>query len=126
MTFEETKKVVSLMQAWLDGKTIQSFDRIDQAWYDDPEPGWNFSYCEYRIKPEPQCIPFQSAEEVLEAIKEHGDWVKRQNNLLLCLKIVAFSEKELILGDDSHCPLVRASDECIFADGTPFGKIVEG
>lgn len=47
-----TKEKIEIMQAWIDGKTIQITYRGLDAWADIlPEPEWDFQKYEYRIKP---------------------------------------------------------------------------
>lgn len=75
MTIEETKKAIEVMQAFVDGKKIEFRCDDLSEWEEVIEPFWCFGKCDYRIKPEPRYRPFKSAEEVMEAIKEHGDWL---------------------------------------------------
>lgn len=58
-----TKEKIEVMQAYLDGKQIQTrrLRRDKGGWADWPnegEPVWDFWSCEYRIKPEPR-IPIE-------------------------------------------------------------------
>lgn len=59
MTKDETIKAIEVMQAFVDGKTIQCrspANRIMEWGGVYPEPAWNWSMSEYRIKPEPRII----------------------------------------------------------------------
>jgi len=52
----DTKEKIKVMQAYLEGKTIQfrlwkEDDFTD--WGSDAEPQWNWGAVEYRVKPEP-------------------------------------------------------------------------
>ena len=47
-----TKEKIEIMQAYLDGKTIQYTDKSYKNWKDlQNEPLWNFKECYFRIKP---------------------------------------------------------------------------
>lgn len=57
MIKEHTKKMIEVMQAYLDGKTIQVAYANKNKWSDiDQEelPTWQFGDFQYRIKPEPR------------------------------------------------------------------------
>ena len=63
MTREEAKKLLPIIQAFAEGKTIQWRDLVKDTWVDESVPNWNPS-AEYRIKPEPR--------EVWVAVTESG------------------------------------------------------
>jgi len=52
---EQTKEQIALMQAFVDGETIQT-KRIQDCdkygWRDIENPGWDWVTCKYRVKPE--------------------------------------------------------------------------
>lgn len=55
MNIEETKKAIEVMQAFVDGKTVQV--SAAAGWESTPTPCWSWDICEYRIKPaEPKNI----------------------------------------------------------------------
>ena len=45
-------EMIAVLQAARDGKTIQD-SMSNDAWYDNPDPTWNFGAIMYRVKPEP-------------------------------------------------------------------------
>ena len=51
MTREETQQAIKVMQAFVDGKPIQSRQFTDSPWKDIVNPFWDFDCLEYRIKP---------------------------------------------------------------------------
>lgn len=59
MNIEETKKAIEVMQAFVDGKTVQHFSRA-LGWLDFKDgvnsPSWCWDGVNYRIKPEPKDI----------------------------------------------------------------------
>lgn len=53
-----TKEKIEVMQAFVDGKTIQYKQKLSNQWHEwlhwDEEPYWSWSDTDYRIKPEPK------------------------------------------------------------------------
>lgn len=50
-----TKEKIAVMQAWVDGKDIQCRPNGLNLWDEvDAEPRWDWTRCEWRIKPEPR------------------------------------------------------------------------
>jgi len=52
MTPDKLKESIAVMQAAIDGKTIQSKE-ISQDDWEDTTPGFDFYRYDYRVKPEP-------------------------------------------------------------------------
>ena len=63
MTKEDIKKFMPLMQAMLEGKTIQYNYNGIGYWNDVEEICIGNKVSNYRIKPEPKYRPFKNAEE---------------------------------------------------------------
>lgn len=76
MTREETKKAIDVMQAYVDGKTIELKFKDNEHWNVNTNIGWNFVDFEYRVKPEPKVRPYENAEEFLYDMKHHGPMLK--------------------------------------------------
>jgi hypothetical protein len=53
MTSEETKAAAATMLAHAEGKAIEYRMKGTQIWRDCPQPVWNLSSNEYRVKREP-------------------------------------------------------------------------
>lgn len=131
MTDEE---IIAVVTAHKEGKTIEVSVNYADDWGITRSPVWDFEKYNYRVKPEPHYRPFESAEEVMEAIKEHGSWIRRKNTSSLH-NIIRLNPKELALCDVTIYGAVESVgyesfNECLdkgytFADGTPFGKLVE-
>lgn len=52
-----TAEKIAVMQAHLDGKTIQYRSKTSAGnWFSHPNPEWNWEDCEYRVKTEPRVI----------------------------------------------------------------------
>lgn len=52
MNREEAKKLLPIIQAFAEGKTVQ-YKNYEGKWEDTPDPEW-YSGDKYRIKPEPK------------------------------------------------------------------------
>ena len=132
MTIDE---MIAVLQAYKEGKTIECHPISDiTGWYkllnNGAKPEWNFGKYEYRIKTEPHYRPFESAEEVLEAIKEHGSYVKEGNTYRLLKKFTAHEDGTITYTFSGwSSTTVRdwdaIHDKIVWADGTPFGKLEE-
>ena len=132
MTQEERNEIlrhIEVEKAYLDGKAIELKNVGGATWtLVDWKPSWNWLEFDYRVKPEPsrsQYWPFENAEEVMEAIKEHGDIVKAKNGGTMYRKITAFTLYDVNFGTDTFIEYKYAYEDYIFADGTPFGKLIE-
>lgn len=140
-----TNELIAVLRAYDEGKRIQCKDKRikDDEWVDILSVGeksagggtcvgqeWNTVYFDYRVKPEPHYRPFKSVTEVMEAIKEHGDWVVALANNKWRHRIISYSEQRVITGYNyEDCtdgePLSKAFEKYTFLDGTPFGKMEE-
>ena len=65
MTREEAKTMLPFIQAYAEGKAIESrcIKGDKSLWYDDEDPSFDDDF-EYRIKPEPNYRPFKDAERL--------------------------------------------------------------
>lgn len=65
MDREQAKALLPIMQAFSEGKTIQSKCITDDIslWWDDNNPTFEVDDFDYRIKPEPKYRPFNNARE---------------------------------------------------------------
>lgn len=122
MTDEE---IIAVVTAHKEGKTIEVTSKSKLNWEITEYPCWNFDYWDYRVKPEPHYRPFENAEEVMEAIKEKGDWVRWKINGDWSLRILGYSSKRVDFTNYDNLEMSVAFEEYTFADGTPFGKLVE-
>ena len=129
LTREEAKEMLPIIQAWVDGKTVD--------WY-DPEIGWRLSGFTldfdknpkyFRIKSEAESEskyrPFKSQEECFDEMMKHQPfgWFRSVHNKNLfntvCINDSGIKiTNTLIKYMDSYD---RAFDNIEFVDGTPFG-----
>ena len=69
MTQKEMKKLLPIIQAWVDGKTIQVW--TNDTWVDEEYPSFFEELSQFRIKPEPKYRPFESLEECWQEMLKH-------------------------------------------------------
>lgn len=129
MTREEVKKLFPVIQAFCEGKAIESrcIKGDKSLWYDDNDLSFNDDL-EYRIKPEPKYRPFTNAKECWQEMLKHQPfgWVKFQGDWFL---VVHIDDKSI--GYGSACGVIMHSkfDDILksftFANGTPFGILEE-
>lgn len=67
MTREKTKEAIRVMQAYVDGKEVESVNRRGIVWMRAPEPCWDWLNCDYQIKPTPVLRPWTADEVPLGA-----------------------------------------------------------
>lgn len=122
MTREEAKELLPIIQAFAEGKVIQSkCAKGSNIWYDDD----NFTFgddMEYRIKPEPKYRPFKNADECWQEMLKHQPfgWVKEKERNVRTQ--IGFMHTEGIQGTSGGSSNYKAFFDCFrFADGTPFG-----
>ena len=128
MTREEVKKMLPIMQAYAEGRTIQFLD--GGKWLDLCESDFYESPERYRIKPEPKYRPFKTKEECWNEMQNHQPvgWLKsKKDGRLRCIGEVSWSDEfeTVHIALSTSESLLRCSctvfDEYTFADGTPFG-----
>ena len=128
MTREELKKVMPILTAFVDGKTIQNNLRGSGKWIAVGEHldmsdlfAWS---SDYRIKPEPKYRPFKDAEECWNEMQKHQPfgWIKSKNdstiNKFMFIDSLRKDEVSISNIDFNYNDLV---EYYIFADGAPFG-----
>ena len=125
MTREQAKKLLPIMQAYAEGKTIQF--QNGGKWYDVYDTDFHQSPDVYRIKPESKYRPFNDQEECWNEMHKHPDfgWVKAHNTGHL-RQISCFYYGNRI-GIDCNDPISFrcAFDDYLFPDGAPFGVMEE-
>ena len=129
MTREEAKKILPIIHAWAEGKTVEMlYD--DNIWIKVDNPDFTFSAENYRIKPEQKYRPFKTKEECWNEMMKHQPfgWVKDEYNYvhIECVleNVIEFSPVEDDYGTLLTCTIDFTSvceQGYTFADGTPFG-----
>jgi len=125
MTRDKTKRYVEIMQAYIEGKEIEiTYDNGD-TWQSLSllNSDWNWELYDYRIKSETYYRPFKDSKEVVEALKEHGDWVVWKIDEV-CYRIVQIGDTYVVPYNDDSYDFDEAFREFTFLDNTPFGKLL--
>lgn len=120
MTREEAKKILPIIHAWAEGKTIEMlYD--DNIWIKVDNPDFTFSAENYRIKLESKYRPFETKEECWQEIMKHQPlgWIRERNTKIL-YNISMIDDCYLSTQDQSN-HLVDTLNIYEFLDGTPFG-----
>lgn len=126
MTREEAKEFYPFLQAFAEGKIIETRRKPTADNNGVTKDGWfefndwtemkELEYwvnVDYRIKPEPKYRPFKDAEECWAEMQKHQPfgWTK----------LIGEIEYSLITDVDDTINYSDAIKEYTFADGTPFG-----
>ena len=126
MTREEVKEMLPVLQAFAEGKTIESrcIKGDKSLWYDDEDPSFDDDL-EYRIKPEPTYRPFKDAEECWLEMQKHQPfgWVKST-----LFKDFALVKRVTTLYVEINRDIIDYKDaleKFTFADDNNFGVKVE-
>ena len=126
MTREEVKEMLPVLQAYAEGKTIESrcIKGDKSLWYDDEDPSFDNDF-EYRIKPEPKFRPFKNAEECWQEMQKHQPfgWVKST-----LFKDFALVKRVTTLYVEINRDIIDYKDSLekfTFADGIQFGMKVD-
>ena len=130
MTRENAKKLLPIIQAYVDGKEIEC-----KGLYDDWHSSEDFNFdCEpenYRIKTEPKYRQFIDCDELIQFWESHyGNsnrpkgtlpliWVKNGDYLSLITSFDIYSDEVLI--DGTRYDLKDLFKAFIFLDGKPCG-----
>lgn len=136
MTKEKTKELIAkameripLMQAYVDGKQIQFFNRLEDKWEDTIDPRWSQEN-RYRVKPEPNYRPFKNAEECWQEMQKHQPfgWLKdkEDGHYAMVTVVDAVGNKKCIaISGNNYWPFNETMRDYTFADGSPFGILTE-
>lgn len=130
MDIKNLKKIMPILQAIVDGITIQH-KTINREWYDTNVASLDHLvtyYKDYRIKPEQKYRPFKDTEECWTEMLKHQPfgWVKDKKDVHRVL-ITAVDDDTcgMSLNGNAAWSLSGIMDLFTFADGTPFGVKVE-
>ena len=121
----EIKYLIPIMQAFVDGKTIQHYNGM--KWIDLTGDQCSFQFpAMFHIKPkEPTYRPFKDAEECWAEMQKHQPfgWLKviREN----ARTIVNYIHNKGVIFSNGSVSFERMFDNYTFADGTPFGVKAE-
>ena len=97
MTREQTIEAIRVMQAFVDGKEVQTM--YDEKWQTTNINSWNWFDCNYRIKPTATLRPWTSDEVPL------GAWMRFKRNpqdRVLLGWVSVQSDRDLWLEEREH------------------------
>ena len=132
MTKEKTKELIAkaqdrinLMQAYVDGKQIQYFNRLEGKWEDTTDPRWSQG-SSYRVKPEPNYRPFRNVEECWQEMRKHQPfgWIKSNEDghyAMVTTVDDVEGEKYIAISGNNLWSFDDTMNNYTFADGEPFG-----
>lgn len=150
MTREEANDILPILQAFAEGKAIESrcIKGEKSLWYDDDDLSFDDDL-EYRVKPEPKYRPFKDAEECWAEMLKHVPfgWVKAipnkeykakyypnsKDNTALYYQVQKIAPGYIKYDDINDCYEIGEQDKSYedvfqvitFSDGTPFGILEE-
>ena len=127
------KEMIDVMQAYERGERIECLNEFGE-WESYGTPTWDWFHKDYRVKPKPKYVPFETPEEFLTALRKHGDGLIRiYNDEVLKSHNISIRHDGLVYDhtekeDGSDCSYVGYLQELFIeykmADGTPCGKDV--
>lgn len=120
MTREEAKELLPIIQAFAEGKKIET--RYDIYDWTETEVLHLESKNEYRIKPEPKYRPFKTQEECWNEMLKHQPfgWVRSKKCNALLWNVTSINKDDITIICDYY-KFHRAFECFEFTDGTPFG-----
>lgn len=120
MTREQAKELLPIIQAFVDGKTIEARTNSISKWIETTTPKFDLLH-EYRIKPEPKYRPFKNVEECWQEMQKHRPfgWVRVINRYKNILELRDSKNGIELL--EEHWAYKDLCERVTFADGTPFG-----
>ena len=119
MTREDIKAMLPVLQAFAEGKEIES--RVKDKWYRVLEICNETNPQDYRIKPEPKYRPFANAKECWQEMLKHQPfgWVKEKERNVRT--IINYIHDDGVMFSCGSVLFERLFDVYTFVDGTPFG-----
>ena len=128
MNRKEAKELMPIIQAFAEGKTIESrcIKGDKSLWYDDEDPSFDDDL-EYRIKPEPTYRPFKDAEECWLEMQKHQPfgWVKLKDTESGYYMLKGIASQVVIGFNETPFSYKKEFEDYTFADELTFGIKVE-
>lgn len=129
MDIKNLEKIIPILQGIVEGKTLQR-RTINNDWHNIPLSSIDYIAAnpdDYRIKPNPKYRPFANVEECWQELLKHQPFgvTASKNDRRNYGAFKALCEDGCDFFDYEGETFESAFDEIMFADGTPFGVIVE-
>ena len=137
MTREEAKEFYPIMQAYAEGKVIESRTKPSTVKGTDVPNDWTemkeiefWNNTEYRIKPESKYRPFKNAEECWTEMRKHKPFsilIDKKDGHRIQISSISDGMDSISTSLDSNsCSNFKyIMESCTFDDGAPFGVKVE-
>lgn len=77
------EEMISVMESYKEGKTIQINNVGMGDWEDLKDPDWDWGRYDYRVKPEPKIRPYANAKEFVDAMRKHGYMIEINTNIFV-------------------------------------------
>ena len=122
MNRQRAKELLPIIQAFAEGKIIESrFIKGSKLFSDNRNPSFSDDF-EYRIKSEPTYRPFKDKEEAWNEMQKHQPfgWVKDTPSNTL-YSITRVTDNTCIFSDGFRLLFNDGYKYLTFIDGTPFG-----
>ena len=125
MTRKEAKELLPIIQAFVDGKTIEARTNSISKWIETTTPKFDLLH-EYRIKPEPKYRPFKNAEECWREMQKHQPfgWIKDRDDNKTFIGSIN-SDNSVCMCNSEILFLKDIFEDFTFIDGISFGVKVE-
>lgn len=123
-----TKEMAEIMLAYDRGEHIEKSRYLNPRIWFECKPEWDWHHFDYRVKPKPKYVPFETAEEFITAQRKKGRFIidkksgTKYNIFINASNIVYLTN---IYSFSFFGTLQKIFDEFTFADGTPCGKEVK-
>ena len=125
--------MIEVMQAYVEGKTIERAIRGRGDWCEMVEPDWDWIDFDYRSKPGKKYRPYENTDEMIEDWKERfgaKDWPSHSMPLIW---VACGEAKKFIHGyaertvdmDENVYEMGELLSDFTYLDGSPCGKEVE-
>ena len=120
------KEMTDIMLAFDRGEQIE-FRYREIEWRDTNKPIWDWNHFDYRVKPKTKYVPFETAEEFLEAQRNNGYLVSNKGKFLEAY----INGRDTVIISNPYSrefELISLNDlfkNYGFKDGTPCGKEVK-
>lgn len=134
MTKEEAKQYSALLKAYSEGKILQYniYNSIGiEEWVDfDGKIDFNVSPSKYRVKPDPEFVPYANASEFMNDLAVHGPFIKFDNGTLsYCFLPVGVDDISIMritytLGGAQLSYEELTPDRYTWQDGSPCGRYI--
>lgn len=125
MTREQAKKLLPVIQAFSEGKDIET--KTGSGWISIESMSFAGNPDSYRIKPEPNYRPFANAEECWQEMQKHQPfgWLKMKDTESGYYILKCIANQVVIRLNETPFSYKKVFEDYIFADGATFGVKVE-